>query len=153
MKVFRMLLPAVADKLVGTSPLQSLEPFGKVLGLNEGFKVLAQLCVCLVEVAIQRLFFQGPMHPFNLPICPRVIGLRQPPEECASVPAFRAFGQFSKDKLGRAVNGHKEFQRALLGSDMAPVDVEVTDGIGLEPLLLGRSGQSILAASVPSADH
>lgn len=56
-KVFRVFPPAVADKLVGTSPLQCLEPYGKVVGLYEGFKVLAQLCVCLVEVA------GSPSHP------------------------------------------------------------------------------------------
>ena len=55
MKVFRVFPPAGADKLIGTSPLQCLEPFGKVAGLDEGFKVLAQLCLCLVEVAIHRL--------------------------------------------------------------------------------------------------
>ncbi len=77
-KVFLVLPPAVADKLVGTSPLQCLEPFAKIVGLYEGFKVLAQLCVSLVVVAIHRLLFQGLMHPFNLPIRPRVIGLRQP---------------------------------------------------------------------------
>ena len=61
--------------------------------------------------------------------------LDQPPQECASVLASCAFTQFRHDKLGGAVNGHKEFELALLGSDTADVDVEVADRILLEALL------------------
>ena len=61
--------------------------------------------------------------------------LDQPPEECTSVFAFGAFGQFCKDKLGGAINSHKEFELALLGSDMADVQMKVADGICLETLL------------------
>ena len=77
-KDVRVFTPLVADVFIGRSPLQRLESFGKVVCLYEGFKVLAQLRVRLVEVAMHGLLFDRPEHSFNLPICPWMIGFGQP---------------------------------------------------------------------------
>jgi len=74
----RVFMPSVADVFIWSSPLQRLEPFGKVVCLYESVKVLTQLRVALVEVAIHGLVFDGPMHSFNLPIRPWMVGFGQP---------------------------------------------------------------------------
>ena len=78
MKYVRIFTPFVADEFIRSSPLERLEPFGKVVRLYEGFKVLTQLCVGLVEVAIHGLVFDGPMHSFHLPIRPWMVGFCHP---------------------------------------------------------------------------
>jgi len=42
MKVFRVFMPTVADKFVGTAPLRCLQPFGKVERLEECVQMKAQ---------------------------------------------------------------------------------------------------------------
>ena len=77
-KVVRVFTPFVADVFIWSAPLQRLEPFGKVVCLYESFKVLTQLRVALVKVAMHGLVFDGPMHSFNLPIRPWMVGFGQP---------------------------------------------------------------------------
>lgn len=47
--------------------------------------------------------------------------------------------QFHEGELGRAVDGHKEIQLALCGSNLGNVDVEVSNRVGL-PRFCGRLG-------------
>jgi len=177
-------LPAITDVFIGTSALQGLEPFGKIVRLQEHLQVLSQFLMAAVKVAIDRHLFDAPVHAFDLPIRPRMIwfgqamfnamrftyfiklqlafpplprlmgklgaivgqdgmnfvgnGCDQPVQESASVLAFRALEQFSKDKLGTAVNSHEEIELALLGSDLADVQVKVSDGVLFETLLCSR---------------
>ncbi len=74
----RVYTPFVADEFIWRSPLQRLEPFGKVVCLDAGFKVLTQQRVRLVEIATYGLLFNCPKHSFNLPICPWKVGFGQP---------------------------------------------------------------------------
>lgn len=178
------LSPAIPDVLIGTSPLQSLEPLGKIVGLQKHLQMLSQLGMALVEVAIHRTFFDTAVHTLNLPICPRMIGFGQamvnamrftylikfqltflldprlmrklsaivgqdgvdvvrdsfdqPAQKGASVFASRPFKQLGEGKLGSAVNGYKEIELALLGSDLADVQVKIADRVLFETFLLGR---------------
>lgn len=64
-------------------------------------------------------------------------GFDQPAQKRAGVFAAGAFKQLSEGKLGCAVNSHKEIELALLGSNLADVQVKVADGVLFETLLLG----------------
>ena len=74
----RLFLPSVADELVGTSTLQSLKPLGEIVGIKKSLEVLSQLRMGLIEVSVHRLFFEGAVHPLNLPVRPRLVWLGQP---------------------------------------------------------------------------
>ena len=62
----------------GVRPCSALSRLAKLYACMKSFKVLTQLRVALVEVAIHGLVFDGPMHSFNLPIRPWMVGFGQP---------------------------------------------------------------------------
>lgn len=77
MEFIRGFSPAITDEFIRTSPLQRLESFAKIVGLQEYLQVLSQLRMVLVKVAIDRLLFDAPVHALDLSIRPRMIGLGQ----------------------------------------------------------------------------
>jgi hypothetical protein len=61
--------------LVGTKPLQGLEALSEVVGVEEGFEVLSELCVGLVVIAPNGGFLEGAVHALELTIGPGMFGL------------------------------------------------------------------------------
>jgi len=67
-------LPLLADELIGCEALEGFEPFGEVVGHEEGLQVFFELVVGLVEEALDSSFFESPVHTLNLPIGPGMFG-------------------------------------------------------------------------------
>jgi len=64
-------------------------------------------------------------------------GGNKSPEEVSGNAPSSALMQLGIGELAGSINGHKEIELALLGSNFGDIDMEVADGILLE-LLLGR---------------
>src|SRR5579862_2640878 len=69
-----LFFPDAANVFVGRKPLQCLEPTAEVVGGNEVNQVAAQLAVGLVVVPLDGRFFEGAVHPLDLPIGPGMVG-------------------------------------------------------------------------------
>jgi hypothetical protein len=66
------------DELVRREPLEGLEPAAEVVGGNEVVKVLSQLGMISVVIALDRRFLDRPVHSLGLAIRPWMCRLRQP---------------------------------------------------------------------------
>ena len=77
-EAFRLFCPLLADKLVRSKPLEGLEPSTEVVGGNEVVKVLSELGMVFVVIALDRSFLDRPVHSLDLAICPWMCRLRQP---------------------------------------------------------------------------
>ena len=77
-EAFRFFCPLFADELVRREPLEGLEPAAEVVGGNEVVKVLSELGMIFVVIALDRRFLDRPVHSLDLAIRPWVCGLRQP---------------------------------------------------------------------------
>jgi len=75
---FGSFFPDAADVLVGRETVQRLEPTAKVVGSNEFVQVGSKLVVGFVVVALDGRFFEGAVHPLDLPAGPLVQGFGQP---------------------------------------------------------------------------
>jgi hypothetical protein len=53
-EAFRLLLPTLADVLVGRQPQQGLETFGEVVGREELSEMFSELLVSLIVIALER---------------------------------------------------------------------------------------------------
>src|SRR3954447_12450896 len=67
--------PSLADCLVGSEAAQGLEPFGEVIGIEEGGEVLFELAVAGIVISPDGGLLEGSVHPLDLAVGPRVIGL------------------------------------------------------------------------------
>ena len=65
------------DVFVGREAAKGLEPASVIVGVQEELQVASELVVALVVVAFDSRFLEGSVHPLDLPIVPRVVGLRQ----------------------------------------------------------------------------
>ena len=70
--------PRFANGFVGCEALQGLEPAAEVVGGDEVAEVLPELVVAVVVVAFDGGVFDGAVHPFDLPVSPRVAWLGKP---------------------------------------------------------------------------
>jgi hypothetical protein len=66
----RCFLPLLADELIGCKALEGFEPFGKVVGHEEGLQVFFELSVRLVVEAFDRRLFECSIHALDLPVGP-----------------------------------------------------------------------------------
>ena len=69
--------PLFAHELLRRQAVQSLEPAGEVVGIDEVGEVLAQLCVIVVMDAFDSGFLDGPVHALDLSVGPGMLDLRQ----------------------------------------------------------------------------
>src|ERR1700690_2118795 len=67
----------LADVFIGRETLQGLQSASEVVSSDEVGEMVAELLVALVVEAVDRCFLDGPVHPFDLTVCPRVLGLGQ----------------------------------------------------------------------------
>jgi len=115
---FWLIGPDFADVLIGREALQSLEALGEVVGSQEEIQVSSQPIMAVVKVTPNGGFLDRPVHPFDLPICPRMVGLGEPVVDVGlGTGVFegvgseqRACGQRSLDLLGCRVgaSGRRE---------------------------------------------
>ena len=77
-EAFRFFCPLFADELVRREPLEGLEPAAEVVSGNEVVKVLSELGMIFVVIALDRSFLDRPVHSLDLAICPWMCRLRQP---------------------------------------------------------------------------
>ena len=77
-EAFRLLLPTLADVLVGRQPSQGLETFGEVVGREELREMFPELLVSLIVIALDRRLLDRAIHPLDLSVCPGMIDFRQP---------------------------------------------------------------------------
>lgn len=119
-----------------------------VIGVEVEGEVTTELVVAAVVVALDRGFLERPVHSFDLPVGPRMMGLGQAvldvllcagqfegvgPEDLTAVHGLAeevrgdargdAFVELGKRELRGAVDGAKEMKLALLGPDLGDVDV------------------------------
>lgn len=69
--------PLFADKFLGRQTLEGLKPATKVVGIDKVSEVLPQLHMIVIAEALDRGFLDGPVHPLDLPIGPRMFDLGQ----------------------------------------------------------------------------
>ena len=69
--------PLFGEELIRRQALQSLEPAGEVVGIDEVGEMLAQLCVIVVMEAFDDGFLDGPVHALDLRVGPGMLDLGQ----------------------------------------------------------------------------
>ena len=74
-KSFRGLSPEFAQILVWREAIERLESTGEVVGSEEVVQVRFELVMGVVEVSLHRSVLDGPVHAFDLPVCPWMVGL------------------------------------------------------------------------------
>src|SRR5262249_60150246 len=72
-----LFCPDVADVFVGGEAFQDFEPTRVVVGGDEVCQMASELLVAVVGVAINCRFLEGSVHPLDLAIRPRVVGVGQ----------------------------------------------------------------------------
>jgi hypothetical protein len=77
LKYSRSFLPSFNNGLVGRFPSQALQMLGKVEGAHESEHMRSQALQVRVVKRFDGSVLDGPVHPFGLPVCPRVVGLGQ----------------------------------------------------------------------------
>jgi len=77
-KFVRGLSPEFAEIFVGREPFERLESSGEVVGAEEVVQVHFELVVGVVEVSLHGSVLDGPVHTFDLPVGPGMVGLGQP---------------------------------------------------------------------------
>ena len=66
-------MPRFADRFVGSEPFECPKPASEIVGGDKVAEVLPKLCVAVVMVAFDGGFLDGPVHPFDLAVGPRVL--------------------------------------------------------------------------------
>ena len=74
---FRFGCPLFADEFVGCQALEGLEPAAEVVCVDEVGEVLPQLRVIVIVEALDGGFLDGPVHPLDRPIGPRMFDFGQ----------------------------------------------------------------------------
>ena len=74
---FWLRSPCLADELVGREALEGLQSTAEVIGADEVVEMLPELLVAVVMIKLDGRFLDGSVHPLDLAIGPRVIGLGQ----------------------------------------------------------------------------
>jgi len=69
--------PGFADELIRGQASEGLEPAGEVIGVDEIAQMSSQLIVGLVEVTFDGCVLDGAVHPLDLTVGPRMLGLGQ----------------------------------------------------------------------------
>jgi hypothetical protein len=64
----------LADELKGCEASESLEPAGKIVGVDEVAQMGSQLIVGFIKVAFDGGVFDGAVHPLDLAVRPRMLG-------------------------------------------------------------------------------
>lgn len=77
-EAFSFFCPLFADELVRREPLEGLQPSAEVVGGNELAKVLSELGMIFVVIALDRRFLDRPVHSLDLAVRPWMCRLRQP---------------------------------------------------------------------------
>jgi hypothetical protein len=72
------VLPAFTDEFVGGQAAEDLESSGEVVGSEEVVQVRFELVIGVVEVSLDGSVLDGPIHAFDLPVCPWMVGLGEP---------------------------------------------------------------------------
>ena len=70
--------PDSADVFVGREAFQCFKSSGEVVSPEEVGQVRFELVVGVVEVSFDRSVLDGPVHPFDLPVGPGMVGLGDP---------------------------------------------------------------------------
>src|SRR5436305_15220596 len=84
-EAFRLLLPTLADVLVGRQPPQGLETFGEVVGREELSEMFPELLVRLIVIALDRRLLDRTIHPLDLSVRPGMIDFGQPMLDAVSL--------------------------------------------------------------------
>ena len=66
------ICPEFADVFVGREALEGFEATAKIVGVHEVGEMGFELLVTVVVVAFDSRVLDGPVHPFDLAIRPRV---------------------------------------------------------------------------------
>src|SRR5215510_1631924 len=74
---FWLFRPDFADVLVGCETLEGLETLGEVVSGHEVCEVNSKLVMGFVVEALDGRLLDGAVHPLDLAIGPRVLGLGQ----------------------------------------------------------------------------
>lgn len=77
-EVLGLFCPSFADELVRGKTFEGLESAGEVVGGNEVGQVSAQLVMGFIVKAFDGGVFECPVHAFDLPIGPRMLGFCKP---------------------------------------------------------------------------
>ena len=72
-----LFCPDTSDVFVRREAAQGLEPAGMVAGVDERLKVLPELVVAVVVVALDRGVLDRSVHPLDLAVGPGVVLLGQ----------------------------------------------------------------------------
>src|SRR5918993_5905184 len=70
---FRLGYPCFADEFVGGEATQALQPATEVVGADEVLEVAPELLVAVVMVTPDGGVLDGPVHPLDLAVRPRVV--------------------------------------------------------------------------------
>ena len=74
-EAFGLIGPCLADELVGREALEGLEPAAEVVSRDEVGEMPAELVMALVVEALDGRLLDGPVHPLDLTVGPRMLGL------------------------------------------------------------------------------
>src|ERR1700722_12754765 len=77
-KSVRGLCPEFAEVFVGSEAFEGLESSGEVVGAEEVGQVRFELIVSVVEVWFDGGVLDGPVHAFDLPVGPGMVGFGKP---------------------------------------------------------------------------
>jgi hypothetical protein len=72
------LSPEFAEAFVGCEAFERLESSCEVVGSEEVVQVRFELVMGVVEVSLHRSVLEGPVHAFDLPVGPGMVGLGEP---------------------------------------------------------------------------
>src|SRR5262245_33283056 len=72
-----LVCPSLTDVLVGREAAESLQPLGEVVGIQESSEMVLELPVVFVMIPPDGCFLEGAVHPLDLSVGPRVVGLGQ----------------------------------------------------------------------------
>lgn len=77
-ETFGLGCPDFADVFVGRQPLEGLEPFGEIVGCDEVAEMGLELIMAFVVIPFDGGVLDGSVHPLDLTVGPRMVGLGQP---------------------------------------------------------------------------
>ena len=73
-----LFVPALTDVLIGCESFERFESLREVISHQESLEMLFQVVVGLIVVLFHGGLFERAVHPFDLAIGPRMVGLGQP---------------------------------------------------------------------------
>lgn len=74
-KLFSLFCPDAGDIFERCEPFERLEPSTVIVGIDEELEMLPQLIMAPVMVAFDGGVLDAAVHPFDLTIGPRMVGL------------------------------------------------------------------------------